>query len=86
MQDGEATVDLMFSPSLIGCHIISFYLFVCFCLFAFSRGTPSAYGGSQARSLIGAVAASLLHSHSHSYAGSKLNLQPTPQLMAMLDP
>ena len=32
----------------------TFVLF--FCLFAFSRATPMAYGGSQARGLIGAVA------------------------------
>ena len=30
-----------------------------FCLFAFSRAAPAAYGGSQARGLIGAVAAGL---------------------------
>ena len=28
-----------------------------FCLFVFSRATPTAFGGSQARGLIGAVAA-----------------------------
>ena len=43
-----------------------------------------AYGGSQARGLIGAVAASLHQSHSN--AGSKPSLQPTPQLRAMPDP
>ena len=43
-----------------------------------------AYGGSQARGLIRAVAPSL--SHSHSNLGSELGLRPTPQLMAMLDP
>ena len=37
-----------------------------------------AYGGSQARGGIGAVATGLRHSHSNS--GSKLCLQPTPQL------
>ena len=34
---------------------LNFILF--FCLFAFSRATPTAYGGSQAGGLIGAVAA-----------------------------
>ena len=34
-----------------------------FCLFAFSRATPAAYGGSPARGLIGAIAASLDQSH-----------------------
>ena len=35
---------------------VSIYLFI-YCLFAFSRAVPAAYGGSQARGLIGAVAA-----------------------------
>ena len=51
-----------------------------FCLFAFSRAAPAAYGGSQARGLIGAVASGPRQSHSNS--GSELHLQPTPQLMA----
>ena len=50
-------------------------LFVCFCLF---RVTPMAYGSSQARVLIGAVAAGLRHSHSN--LGSEPNLRPTPLL------
>ena len=65
-------------------------LFVClFCLFvSFSlfRAEPVAYGGSQARGQIGAVAADLRHSLSHSNTGSKSRLQPTPQLTVMLDP
>ena len=36
-----------------------------FGLFVFSRATPVTYGGSQARDLIGAAAASLHHSHSN---------------------
>jgi len=40
--------------------------------FAFSRAAPVAYGGSQARGLIGAVAAGLRQSHSN--LGSKLRL------------
>ena len=39
------------------------------CIF---RATPVAYGGSQARALIRATAASLRHSHSN--AGSELHL------------
>ena len=54
-----------------------------FFLFAFSRATPAAYGGSQARGGIGAVAAGLRQSHSNS--GSEPRLQPTPQLMAVPD-
>ena len=63
--------------------LLLFFLFF-FCLFAFSRASPSAYGGSQARGLIGAVATSLYHSHSN--VGSEQSLQPTPQLTATPDP
>ena len=58
--------------------------FFFFCLFAISWAAPMAYGGSQARSQIGAVATGLRQSHSN--AGSEPPLQPTPQLMATLDP
>ena len=57
------------------------YLFFCLCPF---RAAPAAFGGSQARGRIGAVAASLLQSHSNDR--SKLSLQPTPQIMATPDP
>ena len=50
--------------------------------FFFFRAIPAAYGGSQARSQIRAVAAGLCHSN----VGSELHLRPTPQLMAMSDP
>ena len=52
-------------------------LFFLFCLF---RATPLAYGSSQARGPIWAVAASL--HHSHSYTRSEPCLWPTPQLKA----
>ena len=52
--------------------------------FFFSRATPVAGGGSQARSQIGAVAASLRHSHSN--MGMELRLRPTRQLTATPDP
>jgi len=61
---------------------INFFFF--FGLFAFPRAAPAAYGGFQARGLIGAVAASLRQSHSN--AGSEPRLQPTPQLTATPDP
>ena len=61
-----------------------FHYFNFFCLFAFSRADPAAYGGSQARGLMGAVAAGLRQSHSN--VGSKLRLRPIPQFTAMLDP
>jgi len=48
------------------------------------RVAAMAYGGSQARCQIGAVAAVVRHSHSN--GRSELWLQPTPQLMAMPDP
>ena len=64
--------------------VLSVCLFVClFCLFAISWAAPMAYGGSQARGLIGAVAASLLQSHRNTR--SEPRLQPTPQLMATPD-
>jgi len=56
-----------------------------FCLFVLLfRATPAGYGGSQTRGQIGAEAAGLHHSHSR--AVSEPCLEPTPQLMATLDP
>ena len=52
--------------------------------FFFFMATPAAYGRSQARGWIGAAAAGLHHSPSN--VGSQPCLQPTPQLMATLDP
>ena len=49
-------------------------------LLAFLRAAPTTYGSSQARGQIGAVNASLHHSHSNT--GSKMCLRPTPQLNA----
>ena len=67
--------------------------FFVFCLFlllffvvvvvAISWAAPAAYGGSQARGRIGAVATGLRQSHSN--AGSEPRLQPTPQLTATPD-
>ena len=74
--EGSSDVPLTYLHSFL-----SAFLFFIFCLF---RATPEAYGGSQARGQIGAVAASLHHSHSNT--GSELYLQPTPQLVATLDP
>ena len=56
----------------------------CLLFFAFSRAAPAAYGGSQARGLIGAVATGLRQSHSNT--GSEPRLRPTPQLTATPDP
>ena len=60
-------------------HIYIFLL--SFCLF---QAAALAHGGSQARGLIGAIAASL--HHSHSYARSEPRLRPTPQLTATPGP
>ena len=62
-------------------NIYDFYLTFFFCLF---RAEPTAYGGFQARGLIGAVATGLNHSHSN--VGSEPHLRTTPQLMATPDP
>ena len=70
--------------------MISLFFFFVFCLFvvvvvivAISWAAPAAYGGSQARGRIGAVATGLRQSHSN--AGSEPRLQPTPQLTATPD-
>ena len=60
--------------SLVFCFVFVFLLF---------RAIPTAYGGSQARALIGTTAAGVHHSHSD--ARSEPYLQPTPQLRAMPD-
>ena len=58
-------------------------VFVFVVVVAISWAAPAAYGGSQARGLIGAEAAGLHQGHSN--AGSKPRLLPTPELMAMPD-
>ena len=57
---------------LISYYLSEFFSFFFFCLFAFSRATPAAYGGSQVRGLIGAVAAGLHHSHSNARSETHL--------------
>ena len=71
------------------CFVLFFYYFFAFLSFvvvvvvAISWAAPAAYGDSQARGRIGAIAASLRQSHSN--AGSEPRLQPTPQLTATPD-
>ena len=60
----------------------SFFFFLSF--FAISWAALTAYGGSQARGLIRAVATGLHQSHSN--ASYEPCLPPTPQLTAMPDP
>ena len=62
----------------------SYFTLDLFFFFFFFCATPVAHGGSQPRGLIGAVTASLRHSHSN--ARSEPRLRPTPQLMARQDP
>ena len=66
-------------------YFIFIYLFIYFFVFLlFLWAAPAAYGGSQARGQIRAVAISLCQSHSN--ARSEPRLQPPPQLTAMPDP
>ena len=53
-------------------------------IFWLPRATPTAYGGSQARGQIGAIAIGLLQSHSN--AGSEPSLPHTLKLMVTLGP
>ena len=54
------------------------------CFFLLSRAAPAAYGYSQARGRIGAVATGLGHSHSNSR--SELPLSLIPRLMPTPNP
>ena len=72
-------------PNFLFSVFFSFFFFVLFCFLSFSfRASPAAYGGSQARGPIGAIAARLHHSLGN--ARSEPHLRPTPQLMSALDP
>ena len=73
------------APHVWHVEVPSLFLFLfIFCLFLlFLWAATTAYGGSQARGRIGAVAAGLLQSHSH--MGSEPCLQPISQLTAMPD-
>ena len=83
------------SPAFVICRLFnddqeffnSAYLIEVFCFvlffFSISRAASVAHVGSQARGLIGTIAAGLYHSHSNT--GSELRLQPIPQLTAMPD-
>ena len=75
-----------FTQHCFFCFVLFCFLLLVFCLFGLFRAAPEAYGGSQARGRIGAVAASLQHSHSHSNTRSEPRLQPISQLTATPDP
>ena len=61
-----------FPPRTQGCLCGWTSLFFFFRSFCLSRATPAAYGGSQARGLIRAVAAGLHHSHSNTGSEPRL--------------
>ena len=65
-------------------HLNTSKYFFKFLFFFSPRDAPAACGGYQARGQIGATPAGLCHSHSN--AGSRPYLGPTPQLTATLDP
>ena len=64
-------------------YILKIYTYIYIYILLF-KAAPAAYGGSQARGPIGAVATRLCHSHSHGRSESHLRL--TPQLTAAPDP
>ena len=64
--------------------ILYFIIIIIIFVFRLYRAVPAAYGGFQARGLVGAVAAHLLQSHIN--AKSEPHLWPTPQLTATPDP
>ena len=76
------------------CIYVCVYVCICMCIYVYVyiyththslfRATPAAYGCSQARGPVGAVAADLHQSHSNTR--SEPCLRPTPQLKATLDP
>ena len=70
------------SPVFLFVCFFVFCLFVCLFFLVF-RATPRAYGGSQARGQLEAVAVGLRHSHSNARSEP---VPATPQLMATLDP
>ena len=68
---------------MLGAILFFIFLFIYFLSFCPFLGPSVAYGGSQAKGRIKAVAAGLHHSHSN--MGSEPRLQPIPQLTATLD-
>ena len=79
------TITLDFPVLLITLPFSLASFFCMFIQFFWGGGAESvAYGSSQVRGRIRAVAASLRHSHSK--VGSELCLRPTSQLTAAMDP
>ena len=65
-------------------YFILVYFILFYFIFNLFRAALMAYGGSQARGQIGAVATDLQHSHSNT--GSEPCLGPTPQFTTVPDP
>ena len=64
----------LLKASRSGDHDVWVFCF-CFCFcFCLSRAAPKAYGGSQARGPVGAVAAGPRHSHSHNHSHARSEL------------
>ena len=85
-KDKEKIATQIIKVNFLNIGRIFFLIKIFFNFLPFSRAAMAACGGSQARDLIGAIAAGLCHSHSHSNAGSKPRLRPASQLTAMPDP
>ena len=66
------------------CEVLGADIYIFFCLFAISWAALVAYGGSQARGPIGAVATA--YGTATATQGSEPHLKPTPQLTATPDP
>ena len=67
-QDEAGWIPRKQKPRSVECKDV--YLFTLFYFLVF-RAAPTAYGSSQARGRMRAIAACLYHSHSHSHMGSK---------------
>ena len=75
----------LFLQLFLGTFIFKFYLFI-YLVFCPFRATPATYGGSQARGLIEAVAASLRHSHSNTRSDHICDLNHSSQQRQILNP
>ena len=93
LKDPRLPISLIFTILISGYNYFSFNTIFIHMVFAvvavavflpFLGGAPAAYGGSQARGLMEAVAACLRKSHSNTEFQPPL--QPTPQFAAMPDP
>ena len=66
--------------------MIMLWFFVCFVFLLFLWAAPAAYGGSQARGRIGAVAAGLYHSHSNADLSHVCDLHHSSRQRQIINP